>query len=157
MSFLSSFEAKCVALSGELPSLPKDVVAWLVRWAWLIAAIVGVLFLLDAFGFLAVARSFGGMFSSYFGGTGVVFDLYLAAALTTVYGIWYLSSVSGLRAHSARGWRMLFHASLVQLVCVVVILFLAGIGNLISLIEVAVAWYLLFQVRPAFVGDQENV
>ncbi|WP_298343767.1 hypothetical protein [Ferrimicrobium sp.] len=133
--------------------MPKEFVAWLARWAWLIVAIVGVLYLFDALGFLTLANDFG--FVGFFGGVSFTFSLYLAAALTAVYGVWYLVAVPGLREHRRRGWQLLFYASLIQVAMVIIVVVLTGLGNIWSLLEVLVVWYLLFQIRPAFVAANE--
>ncbi|WP_298208782.1 hypothetical protein [Ferrimicrobium sp.] len=152
-SLTDKIESKFVDLSSDLPHLPTEFVAWLARWAWLIVAIVGVLYLFDALGFVTLANDFG--YAGFFGDASFTSTLYLAAALTAVYGVWYLVAVPGLREHRRRGWQLLFYASLVQVVMVVVVVVLTGLGNIWSLLEVVVLWYLLFQIRPAFVASNE--
>jgi len=152
-SFSTNIESKFADISSDLPSLPHEFVTWLTRWAWLIVAIVGILYLFDALGFLTLANDFG--YAGFFGGLSFTFSLYLAAALTAVYGGCYLVAVPGLREHQRRGWQMLFYASLLQVVLVVVVIVLTGLGNIWSLLEVLVVWYLLFQIRPSFIGTNE--
>ncbi|WP_298336696.1 hypothetical protein [Ferrimicrobium sp.] len=152
-SFADKLESKFVNISSDLPNLPKEFVAWLIRWAWLIVAIVGVLYLFDALGFLTLANDFG--FVGFFDGVSFTFSLYLAAALTAVYGVCYLVAVPGLREHRRRGWQLLFYASIIQVAMVIIVVILTGLGGIWSLLEVLVIWYLLFQIRPAFVTSNE--
>ncbi len=147
---LKTIESKLIKVSASLPQLPRSVVTWLSVWAWLLALIAGIFSLLAAFQLLAMNS-----YAAFIGQT--LFAIDLGAILTAIYAVIYLSSIPGLRRHHYKGWRLLFIGSVLQLVFGIVIGFLVGAGEIINvLIEVAIGWYLLFQIRPSFTESSSS-
>ena len=152
---LITLEDRLLDISSHLPRLPDRVVGRLTKSAWLIALVVGILVLLDAFDIVSAATAFGGSCTGILlgcvGGSALS-SFYVAAALTAIYGIIYLWGVQPLRELRYRGWRIVFTGTLIQLVVGVVLTFFFGLNGIaLVLIEVAVGWYLLFSIRSSFV------
>ena len=152
---LITLEDRLLDISSHLPKLPDGVVGCLTKSAWLIALVVGILVLLDAFDIVSAATAFGGSCTGILlgcvGGSALS-SFYVAAALTAIYGIIYLWGVQPLRELRYRGWRIVFTGTLIQLVVGVVLTFFFGLNGIaLVLIEVAVGWYLLFSIRSSFV------
>ncbi|WP_276939954.1 hypothetical protein [Ferrimicrobium acidiphilum] len=152
---LITLEDRLLDISSHLPKLPDRVVGCLTKSAWLIALVVGILVLLDAFDIVSAATAFGGSCTGILlgcvGGSALS-SFYVAAALTAIYGIIYLWGVQPLRELRYRGWRIVFTGTLIQLVVGVVLTFFFGLNGIaLVLIEVAVGWYLLFSIRSSFV------
>ncbi len=151
---LITLEDRLLSASSRLPKLPDAVVDRLTKWAWVIALAVGVLVLLDAFDIVSAATAFGGSCTGVLlgcvGGSALS-SFYVAAALTAAYGVMYLRSVQPLRELRERGWRIVFHGTLVQLGAGVALTFFFGLNGIaLVVLEVACGWYLLFAIRPAF-------
>jgi membrane protein YdbS with pleckstrin-like domain len=152
---LITLEDRLLNVSSHLPKLPERVVGRLTKSAWMIALVVGILVLLDAFDIVSAATAFGGSCTGVLlgcvGGSALS-SFYVAAALTAIYGVIYLWGVQPLRELRYRGWRIVFTGSLIQLGAGVVLTFFFGLNGIaLVLIEVACGWYLLFSIRSSFV------
>lgn len=81
---------------------------------------------------------------------------YLGLASLLIDGVLLLMAYNPLRAHSKKGWNLLFLAALVNLVYGIIFAFdnnYGNMGNLVSaLIGSAIAFYFLFQVRDYYTG-----
>lgn len=152
---LITLEDRLLQVSSHLPKLPEKFIARLAKSAWIIALVVGILVLLDAFDIVSAATAFGGSCTGVLlgcvGGSALS-GFYVAAALTSIYGLVYLWSVQPLRELRYRGWRIVFTGTLIQLGAGVVLTFFFGLnGIVLVLLEVAIGWYLLFSMRSSFV------
>jgi uncharacterized membrane protein HdeD (DUF308 family) len=86
--------------------------------------------------------------------------LWAGVVLIGVEGLLYLLAFPGLRDHKKQGWNYLFYGALLNLAYAVVSLFTNynSVGNFLgALIGSAIGFYLLFQVRSAYVGAQSHV
>lgn len=126
--------------------MPQNVVTWLSVWAWLLALIAGIFSLFAAFQFLSMNA-----YAAFIGQT--LFAINLGAILTAIYAVIYLASSASLRRRKYKGWRLLFIGSILQLIFGIVIGLLVGAGTIVEvLFEVAIGWYVLFQIRSSFTG-----
>ncbi|ACU53451.1 hypothetical protein Afer_0484 [Acidimicrobium ferrooxidans DSM 10331] len=152
---ITALEQRLGSLSEGLPKLPAGAVAWLTRWAWLISLVVGILFALDAVQLARLATELGSSLAGiFFVSTHVTSELYLAAALTAVFAVLYIAATGPLKRGRYRGWRLIFVGTVLQLAFGIVIAIFVGVGGVLeTLIEIAIGWYLLFQIRPNFAAQ----
>jgi hypothetical protein len=150
---LVSLEDQLVKLSDQLPKLPEGAIAWLKKWAWLIALIAGILDLLSAAEMLMGGSAFMSFFFStgLFGASVLMYEM--LAVLTAVYGIIYLVATKELHVVARKGWHLVFVGSLIQLIVGIIGALFFGFGSIIApIVLVAIGWYLLFQIRAEFVN-----
>lgn len=154
-------------LFKDAPPLSNNAKESLVKaWPW-IALIGGILQLLAAWWLYDLIRVADNVISyvnnlsvtltgQNAGPTG--FDktlIYIGILMLAVEGVVLLMAYPQLKTRSRRGWELLFLGALLNVVYAVVALFIHGRGLggfVMSLVESAIAFYLLFQVRDKFGG-----
>lgn len=131
-------------LFSGLPSLPANVKSFLVKVApyyALVSIVLALPFILALFGFSAMAGKM--MLASgawMYAGGGI-----LGAVLTLASAVCLALAVSGLFAHRASGWKLLYYSTLLN-----------AIGSLIRfdifgfLIGTGISLYVLFQIRSSY-------
>lgn len=85
----------------------------------------------------------------------LTFWVWIALAFIIAEAVLYFMAYNPLKAKAKRGWDLLFYASLVSVVYSVVTLFIhgRGVGSMIGgLIGTAIGWWILFQIRPAYLA-----
>jgi len=165
MGALQSTEDQLNNVFKGLPPLPADARKSLVNaWPWL-ALIFGVLQLAAAWALWRATRvvdvigDYVNTLSLALTGqeTGLSSTdktvMYLGIGLLVVDAVILLMAFPELQKRTARGWRLLFVGSLLNVAYAVLQLFITGhgVGNfLFSLLGSAVGFYLLFQVREYY-------
>lgn len=130
-------------LFKKLPALPPNAVSALVSitpWLALIFGVIGILGAVAAFGMLSFLSPFamlGGAAPRY--GLGMISTIgWLASSVLM------LMAFPGLKAGKAGGWSILFWSEVVSAIASVISI---SIG---SMIGVAIAFYLLFQIKNKY-------
>ncbi|HEV7350225.1 hypothetical protein [Telluribacter sp.] len=127
---------------GKFPDFPEEVKEFLVKYGpylMLVAAIIGLLGLLTAFGMGSAALGLGVV---AYGGTGM---FWVGIVLTALVLIIYLMAFSPLRNRQIQGWRLLYYALLLNLLGSLIQL------NILSLlIGGAIGFWVLFQIRNKY-------
>ena len=85
--------------------------------------------------------------------------LWVAILLLLISGIIYLMAYQGLKKQTKKGWNLLFDGLLINLLYNLVIVFTlyGSSGSFIfSLLALGVGFYLLFQVRSAYISKNKN-
>lgn len=99
-----------------------------------------------------VSRAYGGNKVS----TGdVTLWVWLAVGFTAVQAVIYFMAYNPLKARQKKGWDLLFYVTLLSVAYSVVMLFIngRGFGSLVlGLLGTAIGWWILFQIRPAYLG-----
>ncbi|HUD07377.1 MAG TPA: hypothetical protein VMR34_05830 [Candidatus Saccharimonadales bacterium] len=147
-----------------LPPLPKSVNDWFAK-AWpILALILGILQLLAAWSLWHLGHLVNSLVTytnalSRVYGTGVTvnnlgFFYWAGLIVLVVDAVILLIAYPGLKARTMAGWNMLFLASVVNVLYGIFSVFdsvYGGVGKLIlTLIGSAIAFYLLFQIRPYY-------
>lgn len=155
----------------QAPKLPENGKKALVEWAPVISLVIGVLTLLAGFqlwhwahraaDFVNYAKDVCSAYSV--SGCGIAtasrfsFWLWLSVAVLLVEGTLYLLAYPGLKARAKAGWNYLFYGALVNVAYAVVSLFTDydKVGHFLgALIGSAIGFYLLFQIRDAYLGKK---
>ncbi len=85
--------------------------------------------------------------------------LWVAILLLLISGIIYLMAYQGLKKQTKKGWNLLFYGLLINLLCNLVIVFTlyGSSGSFIfSLFALGVGFYLLFQIRTAYISKNQK-
>ncbi len=167
MNAINSLESRLARLYAKTPSLPRDVRRWIGLNAWwviLVIAIITSLVLLVAVpGILILAGS--SQYSTIYPNVNVPLTTVITGAIinivfSLVSVILLYMAIGPLRAQRRRGWELLFLNELLS-VLAAIDAFIAVIqtmnfpGLILSLLVVAVEFYLLFQIRAEF-GAMES-
>lgn len=130
------FANKIGDLFKSVPHLPKEWVAFLVQYAPILSVIGGVFMLLSAL---------GSGFLGVFGLISVVVSFATAALLFLAY--------KPLQEKKHDGWMYLFWSNVLG--TVETILLILGSNALYGIVFVALSFYMLYEIRPAFQGKVE--
>jgi hypothetical protein len=156
MESLHKLESTVEGWLKPLPHLPADWRKWLAENVWWIT-LIGVI--LDGFVALGIyqAATYVNQLTGFLAAVGVTnpgwtFSMMVSLGLFVLTAVVMALAVSPLKAMKAKGWDLLFLASLVSIVASV---FNYGSGSLVtSLIGAAVgaviSMYFLFEVRSHF-------
>jgi hypothetical protein len=128
---------------GKFPPFPDNVKELLVQYGpylILLAAILGLLGLLAAFGVGTAAIGVG--LASYGNG----FNFYVGILLATVMMIMYLMAFSPLRARKRAGWNLMYYALLLSLISS-----LLQLAILSVIIGGVLGFWVLFQIRDKYI------
>ncbi|MHB8191634.1 MAG: hypothetical protein ACYDHP_14710 [Ferrimicrobium sp.] len=151
---IHQLEEELAKFAVKLPSLPEGLRQFLATWAWLLAIIGGIASLLTAWSLWSLAHVFQGFCVAGFcsGGLGSLGPMfYLAFLLSLAYGIIYLTAAKPLKGMHKAGWDRLFLGTLVNVLAAVAFILDGSGGSLFSaILTIAIAWYLLFQIRASF-------
>jgi hypothetical protein len=159
MEAVRSLETKVAEVHKDLPHLPAGARAWLVANAWwivLIGVILGAMGFLSALSLLMTLSSMGGIYA------GLPYASYVAQStiwlwISLILGVVSLvleaMAIGPLKSQLRRGWRLIFLASLVNLVSGIIGVLFGNFFGLIGVaLGVAIGWYFLFEVRDGFDG-----
>jgi len=155
-------------LVRNAPALPPGFKKALVAWAPLLSLIVGVLTLASAWRLWHWARAahsvVADLCNAYsvsgcgnaVAGTRYSVWLWLSVLFLAIQGLLYLLAYSGLRDRKKDGWDYVFYAALISVAYAVASLFTGyGVANVVgSLIGSVIGFYLLFQIREAYLGKK---
>lgn len=151
---MSGLEDRLAAIFAPLPRLPEGFRSGLARWSWVIALVAGILEAFSSLDDLRTASALHGLYGSlYTLGTGISpLDLDLLGLVSLATAVMWLVAVASLRRLDQRGWRTVFLGTLIMLIGGVLLdlVFLAIAGVIVVLIEVAIGWYFLFEIRSEF-------
>lgn len=170
MADVKGLETKLNEVFGEkAPKLPEGGKKFLVDIAPWVTIVGAVLSVFGAWGLWNAARTVNHLaewsneLSRTFGdGTTVstskltVF-VWLGVALMLVNAVLYFMAFNPLKAHLKKGWDLLFYVMLLNIAYSVVSLFIdgQGLGSFVmSMFFTAIGVWLLFQVRPAYLGKK---
>lgn len=158
MDALKSLEMSLVKATKDLPHLPKGVTTWLVENAWWLVLIGVVIGVLAVFPMIGTVMFIGGVSAVYLGvsysGMYLVSSWISLAALTATIIIEAMA-IQPLKVKQKRGWNLLFAASLLGIVGSLVSAFIVGNifgGIFTAAITAAISMYVLFELRPHYVG-----
>lgn len=169
MGLVHTLENTVAGWLKPVPHLPKGAQKWIAENVWWIVLIgvvlsaIGLLISLAAFlGALALVGSYGAVYggvvaSSYVGG-GWVLSGILSLVFTVALIALLATAISPLKAMKKKGWTTLFLITLLDAVYVVLsaVLSLNVIGFIFGIIfgaiGLAIASYLLFEIRSHFVA-----
>jgi hypothetical protein len=163
-AIVKPFEQLLAPLFKNLPALPENGKKALVKYWPVLALIFGVLQILAVFAlwqlghavsaYLSVAMAYGSVAST------LGFFYYLGLVVLAVDAVILFMAYAPLKAHSRKGWDLLFFGSLLNLLYGIVIIFdgaYGGLDKLVgSLLGSAVAFYLLFQVSEYYMGKAKT-
>ena len=122
-----------------LPASARDVLVKIAPWVALIFGVLGVIAGVGAIGVTPLAL-LGGISNSLF--------LFVSGVLTIVASVLMLMAFPKLRTMKIQGWRLLFWSEVVSVAGSIVTL---NVGSVImGVVIVAIAFYLLFQIKPAY-------
>ncbi|MEJ0073109.1 MAG: hypothetical protein WDN27_03460 [Candidatus Saccharibacteria bacterium] len=158
----------------KAPKLPDGGKKALVEWAPWISLIVGILTLLSAWSLWHWARAVDGLTNylntvcNAYGTTSACgvstsrysLALWLGVIVLVIEGVLYVAAYSGLKARKKQGWNYLYYGALINVVYAIISLFTDydKVGHFIgALIGSAIGFYLLFQIRSAYLGKSGRV
>ena len=130
-----------VKKAPEIPTKWKETIVAVSPWATLIIMIIALPALFALFGIGAVVTPYAMMSN----GAGWGFGFILSLILLAVSLILEAMAIPGLFKRSAKGWKLVYYATLVS--------FISGIfnGNVIgNLVGTIIGLYILFQVREYY-------
>ena len=163
MKALKSLEMSLVKATKDLPHLPKGLTTWLVENAWWLVLIGVVIGVIAVFPLIGAVMLVGGVSAVYLGlGYGAMYlvsswvSLAVLVATIIIEGI----AIQPLQVKQKRGWNLLFAASLLGVVGSLVSAFIAGNifgGIFTAAITAAISLYVLFELRPHYVGAPVKV
>lgn len=172
MADVKGLEKSLGEVFGEkAPKLPAGGKKFLVDYSPYLALIGAVLSVFGAWSLWDTARTVNGLvnwandLSRTYGGTTVETShftvwVWLAIAFTLVNAVLYFLAYSPLKARLKKGWDYLFYVSLLSVVYSVINIFIDGRGFgsfLFGLIGAAIGFWLLFQIRPAYLKSSSPV
>lgn len=161
MEYIGKLELRLASWYGRLPHLPDKARRWIadnIWWMVVVGVVLMALGLLSILGVLLV----GTMLLSVFAGVYGVILGSLVALLVLVWIVLYVvdivmlaMAVSPLKAHLARGWRLLFVVLSIGVVVEVAYVFVStDVGGFVSsLVSMAIGGYVLFEIRNLFGAD----
>ncbi len=150
----------------QAPKMPEGAKKAFVKWMPILALIGAVLSVLGIWSTWAAATAtnslvkYANEISRVFGDGTTVSEtrltvwVWVALAFLVVNLVLCVMAYAPLKAHSKKGWNLVFYSSLVNVLYSVVTLFIEGngIGYFITgLLVTAVGFWILFQIRPAYV------
>lgn len=165
MADVKGLEKSLGEVFGEkAPKLPDGGKKFLVEYSPYLALIGAILSVFGAWGLWNAARTVNGLvdwanqLSKAYGGTTVATShftvwVWLAIAFMLVNAVLYFLAYSPLKARLKKGWNYLFYVSLLSVAYSIVTIFIDGRGFgsfLFGLIGAAIGFWLLFQIRPAY-------
>ena len=167
MTQLNALEESLAKINKDLPAFPKGLKDFLVQVApWL--SLIGGLFSLATVYWMwdwahraDALLDYANSISKLYGGSEVAPDrlgpmLWVSLIVVAVMGVIYLMAFKGLKDRKKSGWDLLFLATIVNLVFVIVSMFTdySGYGSSLigGLIGTAISWYVLFQIRDCYAG-----
>ena len=122
-----------------LPATARDVLVKIAPWVALIFGVLGVIAGVGAIGVTPLAL-LGGISNSLF--------LFVSGVLTIVASVLMLMAFPKLRTMKIQGWRLLFWSEVVSVAGSIVTL---NVGSVVmGVVIAAIAFYLLFQIKPAY-------
>lgn len=125
-------------------ALPKGVVDFIVKFAPIVAIILGVLGAVGALALFGLG-SILGPFVVLGGGVAALGSTFLAAIFSGIIGVLYLMAYSGLKARKLSGWNMLFYVQTLYIISDLVSVRIAS-----AVLSAVVGYYFLFQIRAAY-------
>jgi hypothetical protein len=148
-----------------LPALPENGKKALVKYWPILALVFGILQIFAVLAlwnlghtvsaYLSVVSAYG---VTHMPSLGLFY--YLGVAVLAADAVILLAAYSPLKAHSKKGWDLLFLGSILNVLYGIVILFDSAYGGfdrlLGSLLGSAVSFYLLFQVRDYYIGKAKT-
>ena len=144
---MHGLEAYLAPIFEKFPHLPeggRKVIVDIAPWIVLVFGILGVVALLGAGGLGALATMFAPGFSMMFL-VQIVFGIASAALL--------LMAFPGMKAHTKKGWNLVFYSQVVSIIGGVIGLVIGGMygNNIIGIvISVLIGFYILFEVRTYY-------
>lgn len=163
MEALKSLEMSLVKATKDLPHLPKGVTVWLVENAWWLVVVGVVIGVIAVFPLASAVMFIGGVSSLYLGvgysGLYLV-SSWISLAVLAVTVIIECMAIQPLKAKQKRGWNLLFAASLLGIVGSLVSAFIVGNifgGIFTAAITAVISLYVLFELRPHYVGEPVKV
>lgn len=156
----------------KAPGLPGALQNILVEWAPVISIIIGIISLFSAWTLWHWARAADkaiqyanqvcGVYGNY--GCGIATSrfsvwLWLSVMFLAAEGLLYVFAYSGLKARKKQGWNYLYYGALLNVAYAVISLFTSysALGHFISaLIGSAIGFYVLFQIRNAYLGTSKR-
>lgn len=166
MNAFHSLESTLASWYSNVPNLPLSWRIWIARNAWWITLIlailsaIGAVILLISLPVLGAASYVNSIYSArapgFYFATTVVNLIFAVVSVILLF-----SAVSPLKNLRKRGWNFIFLNELLgvlgALVAFVLTLSVFSVWGLLwSLIIIAVELYVLFQIRPQFVGKAAN-
>ena len=167
MADVSGLEKQLDDVFGkQAPKMPEGGKKFFVEWLPILTLIGAVLSVLSAWtlwqsanrvnelvGWVNdVSKAYGGSKVS----TGdVTLWVWLAVIFTAVQAVIYFMAYNPLKARQKKGWDLLFYARLLSVAYSILMLFIDGRGFgslLFGLLATALGWWILFQIRPAYLG-----
>lgn len=166
MAYLKELETKLHNVFGvQAPKMPEGGKKFFVQYLPILTLIGGVLTVLAAWSLWQAAHTVSRLaewaneFSRTYGGETVstsqmTFWVWLALGFLAVNAVLYFMAYGPLKAHAKRGWDLLFYTALLGVAYSVVTIFVDGRGFgsfLLGLLGSAIGFWILFQIRPAYV------
>lgn len=162
MDFLKKIEAPIEKLMKGLPALPKDVKDKLVIALPWVSLVFGVLEIILVWGLINFLNRYGKIYD-YISSLDAEFSLalsgldrlfiYLGAAVLVASALIGFIAYAPLKERKPKGWYLLFLAVLINLGYALLSLLIEGQGLgsfLVSALQSAFGFYLLFQVRDHY-------
>jgi len=142
---MSGLEGVLAPIFEKFPHLPEGGRKFLVDvspWIALIFGILGVIGLLAAGGLGVIA-------------TILTFGLALPVLIQVLVGllsaVLLLMSFPGLKAHTKKGWNLVFYSQVVSIIGSVIFLALGGFGSILgTVIGALIGFYILFEIRSYY-------
>lgn len=152
LTMLDGVEKQLQEWYKDVPKLPKNVSAWIAKYAWVFVLVGAVLM---SFAALALLAALGILTTASYG-YGVVsygFFGWIALVALVVYLIFSFMAVSPLKAMKEDGWKLLFYLEFFY-VAYGLMQWLArpaAVGNIFgTLLGAAIGFYFLFQIKEYF-------
>lgn len=164
MAKTSELEANLNDIFGKrAPKMPEGGKKFFVKYLPIISLVVGILTILTAINLWRWAHTvdYVGQLCNAYGVTSCAgasrlsLWLWLAMLASLAEGLLYLFAYTGLRDHKRQGWNYLYYGALINVVYAVISLFTdydAGAGFVGGLIGSAIGFWILFQIREAYLG-----
>ena len=167
MADVAGLEKQMDDLFGkQAPKMPEGGKKFFVEWLPVLTLIGAVLSVWSAWalwsmvhtvqGFVNLAnelsRTYGGQTVST---NGLTFWVWVALAFLGIWVVLYVLAYQPLKNREKKGWNYLYYVTLLSVAYSVVSLFIHGRGFgsfLMGLVGSAIGWWILFQVRPAYLG-----
>ncbi len=171
MTSVKGIEESLQEVFGEkAPKLPEGGKKFLVEYNPYLVLIGAIFSAVGAYGLWNAARSVSSLvnwaneLSRAYGGDTITNSnftvwVWLGIAFLTVNALLYAFAYSPLKARLKKGWDYLFYVALLSVAYSVVSLFIDGRGFgsfLGGLIGSAIGFWLLFQIRPAYLKVKET-
>lgn len=167
MEMIASLEKQLADINKSLPKLPAGLTKWLADYGWLLVLIGVALSILALIALVPAALVVFGFSTAIGVGSGIAgygfnplvsslawLNVLLSIANLLVVVALEAMAIAPLKDKKHRGWQLIFIASLVSLVVSIVSsLITQEFSSLVlSLVWSAIGFYVLFQIRPHFMG-----